>query len=93
MGQFGQFGLHGFKQGQTHFSQLHISLDPDELESCDFVCNLITGFTGFLKLHVWAVITRSVPYRPQTLMHIICRFVQSLFNLHKFFRCILENLQ
>ena len=33
MGQFGQFGLNGFKQGQTHFSQLHISLDPDELES------------------------------------------------------------
>ena len=25
MGQFGQFGLNGFKQGQTHFSQLHIS--------------------------------------------------------------------
>ena len=30
MGQFGQFGLNGFKVGQTHFSQLHISLDPDD---------------------------------------------------------------
>ena len=30
MGQFGQFGLNGFKRGQTHFSQLYISLDPDE---------------------------------------------------------------
>ena len=34
MGQFGQFGLNGFKRGQTHLSQLHISLDPDKLESC-----------------------------------------------------------
>ena len=33
MGQFTQFGLNGFKRGQTHFSQLHISLDPDKLES------------------------------------------------------------
>ena len=28
MGQFGQFELNRFKRGQTHFSQLHISLDP-----------------------------------------------------------------
>ena len=35
----GQFKLNGFKQGQTHISQLHISLDPDELESCNFVCS------------------------------------------------------
>ena len=28
MVQFDQFGLKGFKRGQTHFSQLHISLDP-----------------------------------------------------------------
>ena len=44
MVQFGQFGLNGFKQGQTHFSQLHIPLDPGELESCNFVCSLIGGF-------------------------------------------------
>ena len=50
MGQFGQFGLNGFKQGQTHFSQLHISLDPDELESCSFVCSLITVIHGFAKV-------------------------------------------
>ena len=31
MGQFGQFVSNEFKQGQTHFSQLPISLDPDEL--------------------------------------------------------------
>ena len=57
MGQFGQFGLNGFKQGQNHFSQLHISLDPDELESTvqSMKC------ASCLKLHVWAVIARSVP--------------------------------
>ena len=33
MGQFSQFGLNGFKRGQTHFSQLPISLDPEELVS------------------------------------------------------------
>ena len=33
MGQFGQFGLNEIKRGQTNFSQLHISLDPDKLES------------------------------------------------------------
>ena len=33
MGQFAQFGFNGFKWGQTHFSQLHIFLDPDKLES------------------------------------------------------------
>ena len=33
MGKFAQFGLNEFKRGQTHFSQLHISLDPDKLES------------------------------------------------------------
>ena len=47
MGLFGQFGLNGFKRGQTHFSQLHISLDPDELESCNFMCSLITALRGF----------------------------------------------
>ena len=44
MGQFGQFGLNEFKWGQTHLSQLHISLDPDKLES-----NLITAMRGFAK--------------------------------------------
>ena len=43
MGQFGQFGLNGFKRGQTLFSLLYISLDPDELESCNFVCSLLTA--------------------------------------------------
>ena len=38
MGQFAQLGLNGFKRGQTHFSQLHISLNPDKLESCNFLC-------------------------------------------------------
>ena len=33
MGQFAQFGLNQFNGGQTHFSQLHISLDSDEIES------------------------------------------------------------
>ena len=39
MGQFGQFGLNGFKWGKTHFSQLPISLNPDELVNCNFVCS------------------------------------------------------
>ena len=50
MGQFGQFELNGFKQGQTHFSQPHISLDPDDLESCNFLCSLITAMRGFAKV-------------------------------------------
>ena len=50
MGQFGQFGLNGLKWGQTHFSQLHISLDPDKLDICNFVCSLITGMHGFAKV-------------------------------------------
>ena len=50
MGQFGQFGLNGFKGGQTHFSQLPISLDPDELDGCNFVCSLITGMLGFARV-------------------------------------------
>ena len=33
MRHFGQFGLNGLKRGQTHFSQLHIYLDPEKLES------------------------------------------------------------
>ena len=45
MGQFGQFGLNGFKRGQTRFSQLHKSLDPDELES-----SLITAMRGLAKV-------------------------------------------
>ena len=44
MGQFAQFGLNGFKRGQKHYSQLHISLDPDKLES------LITVMRGFAKV-------------------------------------------
>ena len=48
MGQFAQFGLNEFKRGQTHFSQLHISLDPDKLESC--LCSLITVMHGFAKV-------------------------------------------
>ena len=56
--QFGQFGLNGFRQGQIRFSQLHISLDPDKLESCNFVCSLITAMHGFAKV---AVIAKSVP--------------------------------
>ena len=50
MGQFGQFGLNGFNRGQTHFSQLHISLDPDEQESCNFECSLITATRGIAKI-------------------------------------------
>ena len=34
MGQFGQFGLNGFKWGQTHFSRLSISLDPNLRKIC-----------------------------------------------------------
>ena len=71
MGQLGQFGLNGFKWGQTHFSQLPISLDPDELESCHFVCSLIIAMR-LLKLHVWSVSQN----RPQSLMHIIRRFIR-----------------
>ena len=48
MGQFAQFGLNGFKRAQTHFSQLHISLDPDKLESC--LCSLITVMRRFAKV-------------------------------------------
>ena len=33
MVQFAQFGLNLFKWGQKHFSQLHLYLDPDKLES------------------------------------------------------------
>ena len=50
MGQFAQFGLNGFKRGQTQFSQLHISLDPDELESYNLVHSLITAMHGFSKV-------------------------------------------
>ena len=50
MGQFGRFGLNGFKRGQTHFSQLNISLEPGELERCNFVCSLITVKRGFAKV-------------------------------------------
>ena len=50
MGQFTQFGLNGFKRGQTHFSQLHISLDTDKLERCTCVCSLITVTRGFTKV-------------------------------------------
>ena len=32
MGQFAQFELNVCKRDQTHFSQLHSSLDPDKLE-------------------------------------------------------------
>ena len=45
MGKFAQFGLNGFKRGQTHFSQLHVSLDPDKLE-----ISLITAMRGFAKV-------------------------------------------
>ena len=31
--------------------------------------------------------------RPQTLMHIICRFVKSSYNMHQCLRCILGHLQ
>ena len=50
VGQFGQFGLNGFKRCQTHFSQRHKSLDPDEQDSCNFLCRLITGMHGFAKV-------------------------------------------
>ena len=46
MGQLDQFGLNGFKRGQTHFSQLNITLDPDTL---NVVCSLITAMRGFAK--------------------------------------------
>jgi hypothetical protein len=32
MGGFDQFGGNPFKQSQTHFGQLNIYLDPDELK-------------------------------------------------------------
>ena len=50
MGQFAQFGLNVFQRGQTHFSQLHISLDTDKLESYNFVCSLTTRMCGFPKV-------------------------------------------
>ena len=53
MGQLAQFAFFVFNLGQTLFSQLHISLDPDELK-----CSLITAKPNW---HVWAVINGSVP--------------------------------
>ena len=50
MGQFGQFGSNGFKRGQTHFSQLHISLVP---ERC---------FMGHLQLSQCLYITLANPH-------------------------------
>ena len=50
VGQFDQIGLNGFKRGQTQFSQLHISVNPDELESCNFVYSLITAMRGFANV-------------------------------------------
>ena len=32
MGEFAQFGLNRFKQGQKHFSQLQLSLDTDKMQ-------------------------------------------------------------
>ena len=50
MGQFAQIGLTVFKGGQTHFSQLNLSLDPDKLEDSNFMCNLITAMRRFSKV-------------------------------------------
>ena len=50
MGGVAQFGLNVFKWGQTHFCQLHLSLDPDKLEICHFVCRSITAVWGFSKV-------------------------------------------
>ena len=47
---YGQFGLNELKRGQTHFSQRHISLDPDGLESCNFVCSSITAMRKLAKV-------------------------------------------
>ena len=74
--QFGQFGLNEFKRGQTHFSQLHISLDPGELESLCAVLSL-----------------KMSQNKAQTFMHIIRRFVKSLYNIHQCLRCILGHSQ
>ena len=41
-GAISQFVLSVFERGQTHFSQLHISQDLEEVESHNFVCSLIT---------------------------------------------------
>ena len=58
MGGFSQFGSNICKGGQTHFSQLHISLDPDELEK-----NIIfSSFTVVLIiLQVYDMITEGAP--------------------------------
>ena len=50
MGAFAQFGLNQFKRGQKRFSQLQLSLDTDELKSCNFVCSSITARRGFAKV-------------------------------------------
>ena len=49
MGGFTQFELNVFKFQSTHFSQLHISMDPDELESYTFFSS-ITEITRFAKV-------------------------------------------
>ena len=76
MGKFGQFGLNGFKRGQTHFSQIHISLDPDKLQFCvQFShCN-----ARVYKSYIYGLGSLEVSQKgPQTLMHVIRRFVKSL---------------
>ena len=51
MGQFGQFGLNGFKRGHTLQATSHISgARAGELEIFHFVCNLITVMRGFAKV-------------------------------------------
>ena len=53
MGGFVQFRLNIFKQSQTHFSQLHTSLDSDELESCNFMCSSITAMLKGLSEEIF----------------------------------------
>ena len=47
MDRFAQLGLNLFNQGQKHFSQLHLSLEPDKLELCE-LHSLITAMHWFL---------------------------------------------
>ena len=50
MAGFAQFEFKVFKLSQTHFNYLHISMDPDQLESSNVVCSLITAMQWFAKL-------------------------------------------
>ena len=46
MGKFAQFGLYLFKQVETHFSELHIHIDPNEQD----IISSITAMLTFAKV-------------------------------------------